>query len=84
MTLQTALMREDADKKVIASKNANGSYSACEFVNHPPPSGIERWLPTISDNREWATEEEAIEEFKKVLNSLPTAKEILSSSPKAG
>lgn len=67
MDLQTEWMRATPEREICVAKNANGTFSAVEMVNHPTPSGSPRWLPTISDNREWPDEETARREFEAVL-----------------
>lgn len=72
MNLQTQLMRHGAKKRLIAKENKDG-WSATEYVNHPPPSGSERWLPTVSDNRIWPDAKTAKRELKKDLLEVDKA-----------
>lgn len=55
---------------ISAIKNINGTFSGCEYRNHPTPSGCVRFLPTFSDQREWDTAEIAIEELRKSLENM--------------
>lgn len=77
MSLQTEAMREQAgdQKYVTAYKDAEGYWHGVEMVNHPTPSGCERWMPTYSDKRPWPTPELAKEEFEKELPKLQQAAE---------
>ena len=67
MSLSTEFMRSTDQRIVGAGKNKNGTWSAYELVNHPTPSGCERWMPTYSDNRQWPDEETAKREFEAIL-----------------
>jgi hypothetical protein len=67
MSLLTEAMRQTDERIITAFKRENGKWSGVEMVNHPPPSGGERWMPTYSDNWEWPDEETAIKEFKAAL-----------------
>jgi hypothetical protein len=67
MSFQTELMRATKERYVTVFKNKNGTYSGVEMVNHPTPSGCERWMPTYSDTREWPDAETAKTEFEKIL-----------------
>lgn len=66
MSLLTESMRAGADKIYSAFKDDYG-WHGMEQVNHPTPSGCERWLITYSDKRSWPTEEIAVQEIKKAL-----------------
>lgn len=72
MDIQTAAMREMAgpEKEINYIRHEDGTFSAIEYVNHPTPSGSERWLPTVSGNLHWPTQEKAKEEFEKLLARL--------------
>jgi hypothetical protein len=71
MSIQTELMRTGAEKEILTAKDGQG-YFGVEYVNHPTPSGCERWLPTYSDKRRFKTAEIAIKEFKSLLiESVP-------------
>ena len=72
MGIQEEAMRKMAgpDKEINILAHEDGTFSAIEYVSHPTPSGSERWLPTYSDNRHWPTKEQAVEEFKKLLEKL--------------
>ena len=67
MSLQTEMMRATDERKITAFQHKNGKWSGMEIVNHPTPSGCERWIPTYSDKREWVDEETAKREFATVL-----------------
>lgn len=69
MSIQTEAMRAGADSEIYGLKDKDGYYGI-EYVNHPTPSGSDRWLPTYSDKRRFSTEEEAITEFKKLLDRI--------------
>ena len=80
MDIQTQAMREMAgpDKMIHAYQGPfyDGDeqdaklWHGIEYVNHPTPSGCERWLPTISDKRGWPDKETAIVELKKLLQTV--------------
>jgi len=67
MSLQTEAMRATKDRYITTFQHKNGKWSGIEMVNHPTPSGCERWMPTYSDKREWPDSKTAKKEFKKVL-----------------
>lgn len=67
MSLQTEAMRATNNRYVTAHKRDNGKWSGVEMVNHPTPSGCDRWMPSYSDKREWPDAETATKEFKDVL-----------------
>jgi len=67
MSIQTEAMRAGAEKAYGAFKQEDG-WHGYEVVNHPTPSGCERWLMTYSDKRAWPDPETAIKEIKKILN----------------
>jgi len=69
MSLQTEAMRQ-TDQRIITAgqKETGGLWYGLEMVNHPTPSGCERWLITYSDNRGYPTAEEAKQEFSKILH----------------
>jgi hypothetical protein len=54
---------------VSAYQREPGKWSGVEMVNHPTPSGCERWMPSYSDKREWPDAETAKREFEAVLPS---------------
>jgi hypothetical protein len=60
-------MRVTDQRCVSAAQREDGSWYGVEMVNHPAPSGFERWLPTYSDSRAWPDSETAIREFKAIL-----------------
>ena len=66
MSVQTELMREGAQREITAFQKYDG-WHGVEFVNHPTPSGCERWLPTYSDKRSFPNRDTAILEFRKIL-----------------
>ncbi len=68
MSLQTEAMRQGAKKCYGAFKEDDG-WHGFEEVNHPKPSGCERWLMTYSDKRPWPDPKTAIKEIKKMCNS---------------
>ena len=67
MSLQTEAMRATDQRQITAFQHQNGKWSAMEIVNHPTPSGCERWMPTYSDKREWPDAETAKREFTALL-----------------
>lgn len=67
MNIQTEAMREGAKKSYGAYKTDDG-WHGFEEVNHPTPSGNERWLMTYSDNRSWPNKETAISKIKEILD----------------
>jgi hypothetical protein len=84
MDLATKFMREASiDFEINVYKGDDGLYHGIEYVNHPTPSGCDRWLPSISDNRGFDTPEKAIEEFMKLLEEIKSlaekGKEIVES-----
>jgi hypothetical protein len=80
MDLQTKWMRDGAgpQKEIHAYKgpqfpgDAEGAdlWHGIEYVNHPTPSGCERWLPTLSDKRGWPDAKTAIKEMEKSLKGI--------------
>jgi len=69
MSIQTEWMRNTDEWMIDVYKDENG-WHGIEYVNHPTPSGCERWMPTFSDKRNWPDKESALENFKKLLDSL--------------
>lgn len=67
MSLQTEMMRQTDQRVIHTFKRPSGKWSAIEWVNHPSPSGNERWMPTYEDKREWPDKETAKAEFEKLL-----------------
>lgn len=57
------------DDKYItsATHKETGKNHGILMVNHPTPSGCERWMMLVSDNRGFDTHEEACEKFKAAL-----------------
>ena len=70
MSIQTEAMRDGADKSYGVFKENDG-YHGIEYVNHPTPSGCERWLPTYSDKRGWSDKNTAIAKIKEMLAGEP-------------
>ena len=66
---QTDAMRKMGKPYSVVCKDGAGYYGM-EFVNHPTPSGSERHLPTVSDNRRWADADTAATEFAKLLKEV--------------
>lgn len=52
-----------------AENRETGKWHGMLYRNQPTPSGCDRWLLKISDNRGWETAKEAVEELKKSLIS---------------
>ena len=78
MNLQTQAMINGAghDMEVCVGKHKDtGEFHGMLYVNHPTPSGCDRYMLVLSDNRGWPTEEEAEEEFKKILRKDNILKE---------
>jgi len=67
MSLLTEGMRNTTEREITVYKDEDGLFHGVEYVNHPTPSGCERWLPTYSDNRGWPDKEIALKEFEKML-----------------
>jgi hypothetical protein len=76
MSLQTETMRELAgDQQYITAaqhKNTN-QWHGILVVNHPTPSGCDRWMVVYSDNRGWDTPSEALDKF---VEASPAFKDI--------
>jgi hypothetical protein len=72
MSLLTEMMRSGAERTVTAVKGDDALWRGIELVNHPTPSGCERWLPTYSDKRGWNSSAKAIKEFKRLLKEQLT------------
>jgi hypothetical protein len=70
MSIQTEAMRAGADRTIHAFQHPNGKWSAVELVNHPTPSGCDRWLPSYSDKREWPDAETAKKELEAMLAKM--------------
>ena len=70
MDLQTQSMLDSAgDDRIITvgQDEETKKYHGLLYVNHPPPSGVDRYLLALSDNRWWDDKEVAEKEFKKSL-----------------
>jgi hypothetical protein len=67
MSLQTEFMRNESEKQIVICKDEKG-YFAVEYVNHPTPSGLDRWVLTLSDKRRFKTEQEAADAFNIAIN----------------
>jgi hypothetical protein len=67
MSLLTEGMRQTDERVISAGQLENGNWAGYEMVNHPSPSGNERWMMTYSDKREWPDKETAIREFTAIL-----------------
>jgi hypothetical protein len=65
-------MRNTEEREIVTYKDEKGFFCG-EMVNHPTPSGCERWLPTYDDNRRWPDEAKAREEFEKLLAEINKA-----------
>jgi|APFre7841882654_1041346.scaffolds.fasta_scaffold104282_2 microsomal dipeptidase-like Zn-dependent dipeptidase len=87
MSLQTQWMRNTKDREIEVCKDDKGFF-CMELVNHPTPSGCERWLPTYSDKRRWPDEATARAKFDELLAEIDKAMnekfgELAGSVPKA-
>ena len=45
-------------------------WHGIEYVNHPTPSGAERWMPTYSDDRGWPDRDMAILKITEFLSQI--------------
>lgn len=66
MSIQTEAMREIAgdDQYITAAQHKEtGKWHGVLMLNHPTPSGCERWMMAYSDKRGWDSEEIAKKEF---------------------
>lgn len=72
MSLFTEFMRDGAKKVYGAYKDDAGGWHGFEEVNHPTPSGCERWLMTYSDNRSWPDSKTAIKKIKELVKNKAT------------
>ena len=70
-SIATELMRAGSQKILTAGQDKDGMWHGVELVNHPTPSGCDRWLETYSDKRGWTTPEVAIAVFTVALYGLP-------------
>ena len=61
MSLQTSWMLAGAgdDQRQVYYVKHDDGFSGELWINHPTPSGSERWMLLISDNRRFKTEPEA-------------------------
>ena len=75
MSILTEAMRQTEQRKITAYKRENGKWSGVEYVNHPTPSGCERWLPTYSHKLEFDDSDTAIKEFTRYLETLMEEKD---------
>ena len=66
MSIKTEALRTGAKKHQCICQDDSGYYGV-EFVCHPCPSGLERWLPTYSDKRRFKTDQEAADSFKEAM-----------------
>lgn len=72
MSIQTEAMRKMAgpDQFVtVGQHRETGQWHGMLMVNHPTPSGCERWMVAYSDKRGWPNERTAKAEFRKTLKS---------------
>ncbi len=68
------MILSSVERKVVYVQDSNG-WSAGLLVNHQTPSGQDRWLLAVSDNRRFATESEARDAWEK--DSAPYIEEVL-------
>jgi hypothetical protein len=70
MSIQTEAMRKlaDGDEYVTAGQHRETKlWHGMLMINHPTPSGCDRWMMAYSDSRGWPDEKTAKAEFKKLL-----------------
>lgn len=77
MSIQTEAMRELAgkDQYITAGQHKDTKkWHGILMLNHPTPSGCERWMMAYSDKRGWDSAKIAVKEFKKVDKSFKKVK----------
>ena len=52
---------------VVGQHKDTGKYHGMLYVNHPTPSGSDRYMLVLSDTRGWDDEETAKAEFREAL-----------------
>ena len=65
-SIQSEAMREIAgnDQYITAAKHKDTKeWHGIFMLNHPTPSGCDRWMMVYSDSRGWDTKKRAIKEF---------------------
>ncbi len=71
MSIQTDSRIEEGKQKGIlittGEDRETGKHHGLLYVNHPTPSGCDRWMMALSDNRGWDNKETARAEFEKLL-----------------
>lgn len=67
MSLQSEAMFSDGRERMIVATPYEEGWRACEFVNHPKPSGVCRWLATYEDNRHWSDRVTAVVALARTL-----------------
>lgn len=79
MTLQTEAMREQAgnDQYITAGQHKDTKkWHGYLMVNHPTPSGCDRWMMAYSDKRGWDSAEKAMDEFALASPSFKNVKRV--------
>lgn len=72
MSVQTEAMISLAgeDRFVTTAQHQETKlFHGCLMINHPTPSGCDRWMMAYSDKRGWPDSETAKLEFEKILNA---------------
>ena len=79
MSMQTAWMLagESEDQRRVSYVEYGDGFAGELWINHPPPSGLERWMLLISDNRRFKTEPEAREAWEADI--VPALESMVSS-----
>ena len=70
MSIQTDSMIASAgdNKEIVALQHKDtGEWHGVLMVNHPTPSGCERWMLAYSDKRGWPDAETAKSKFRELL-----------------
>lgn len=69
-SMQTRAMIAAAGENMcatVARHKETGKFHGVLYVNHPTPSGSDRWMPALSDKRGWDDEKAAAEAFDALL-----------------
>jgi len=83
-SLQSQAMEAQAgDQKYITHGQhpKTNKHHGVLMINHPTPSGCERWMMLYSDQRGWETGRRAVAEFVAMDPSFANLKQIIADEP---
>lgn len=80
MSIQTEAMRDmagdDGQYITAAQHRETKKWHGILMINHPTPSGCDRWMMGYSDNRGWDSHKQAVDEFVAVSESFKNIKKV--------